>query len=164
MIAIDTNVLLRHLLADDAGQYHRSKKLIESKGPALITDVVLAETVWTLMGKRFGFDKTQICGVIRALIGDGNFGFEDSQTVWSALNDYEERVLIQTQKHPEARLIGVETLEAPNRNPIEYMLDCIERDAPIEGPLSPELSRIGQQIVDTAYQSAREKRTLPLAR
>ena len=89
MIAIDTNVLLRYLLADDAGQYRRSKKLIESKGPALITDVVLAETVWTLVGKRFGFDKTQICVVIRALIGDRSFGFEDSQTVWSALNDYE---------------------------------------------------------------------------
>ncbi len=89
MISIDTNVLLRYLLADDTGQYRRSKKLIESKGPVLIADVVLAETVWTLMGKRFGFDKTQICMVIRTLIGDGNFGFEDSQTVWSALNDYE---------------------------------------------------------------------------
>ena len=60
MIAIDTNVLLRYLLADDAGQYRRAKKLIERKAPALITDVVLAETVWTLMGKRFGFGKMQI--------------------------------------------------------------------------------------------------------
>jgi predicted nucleic-acid-binding protein len=89
MIAIDTNVLLRYLLADDAGQYRRAKKLIESKGPALIIDVVLAETVWTLMGKRFGFDKAQICVVIRTLIADRSFVFEDSQTVWSALNDYE---------------------------------------------------------------------------
>ena len=88
MIAIDTNVLLRYLLADDPGQYRRARNLIESNAPVLITDVVLAETVWTLMGKRFGFDKAQICVVIRTLIGDQGFTFEDSQTVWFALNDY----------------------------------------------------------------------------
>jgi transketolase len=32
----------------------------------------------------------------------------------------------------------------------------------IDGPLSPEISRIGQQIVDGAVQSAREKRTVKL--
>lgn len=89
MIAIDTNVLLRYLLADDLGQHRRAKKLIEANFPVLITDVVLAETVWTLMGKRFGFDRAQICVVIRTLIGDQGFAFEDSQTVWSALNDYQ---------------------------------------------------------------------------
>lgn len=89
MIAIDTNVLLRYLLADDLGQHRRAKKLIESEFPVLITDVVLAETVWTLIGKRFGFDKAQVSATIRALIGDQGFAFEDSQTIWSALNDYE---------------------------------------------------------------------------
>jgi len=89
MIAIDTNVLLRYLLADDAGQYRRAKKLISSNRPVLITDVVLSETVWTLVGKRYGFDKAQISSVIRALVGDLGFAFEDSQVVWSALKDYE---------------------------------------------------------------------------
>ena len=32
----------------------------------------------------------------------------------------------------------------------------------IEGPLSIETSRIGQQIVDTAFRSALEKRTVKL--
>lgn len=95
MIALDTNVLLRYLLADDAGQYRRAKKLIGSNRLVLITDVVLAETVWTLMGKRYGFDKTQICTVIRALIGDQGFAFEDSQVVWSALKDYEGSRMIR---------------------------------------------------------------------
>lgn len=89
MIAIDTNVLLRYLLADDAGQYRRARKLIESNSPVLLTDVVLAEAVWTLMGKRYGFGKAQICLVIRTLIGDQGFTFEDSQVVWSAYKDYE---------------------------------------------------------------------------
>jgi len=33
---------------------------------------------------------------------------------------------------------------------------------PLEGPLSVEISRIGQQIVDTAFRSAREGKALPL--
>ena len=70
MIAVDTNFLLRYLLADDPGLLRRAKKLIASHKSALITDVVLAETVWTLTGKRYGFDTTQICGVVRALISD----------------------------------------------------------------------------------------------
>jgi predicted nucleic-acid-binding protein len=89
VISVDTNVLLHYLLADDPGQFRRAKKLITRHKPALITDVVLAETVWTLTGKRYGFDKTQICGVVRALIGDQGFAFEDAQVVWSALRDYE---------------------------------------------------------------------------
>lgn len=95
MIAIDTNILLRYLLADEAGQYRRAKKLIESNRPVLVTDVVLAETVWTLIGKRYGIDKTQICTVIRTLVGDQGFAFEDSQVVWSALKDYEGSKVIQ---------------------------------------------------------------------
>jgi predicted dehydrogenase len=34
--------------------------------------------------------------------------------------------------------------------------------APLTGPLDPAVSLIGQRIVDTAAESAREKRTLPL--
>lgn len=95
MIAVDTNVLLRYLLADDPGQFRRARKLITSYRPALVTDVVLAETVWTLMGKRYGFDKSKICVVVRALIGDQGFIFEDSQVIWSALKDYEGSRSIQ---------------------------------------------------------------------
>ncbi len=56
----------------------------------------------------------------------------------------------------------VDALNFPGQNPVQYVLDCIEKDKPIEGPLSPEFSRIGQQIVDTAVLSAREKRTVKL--
>ena len=95
MIAIDTNVLLRYLLADDPGQFKRAQKLMASHQPALITDVVLTETVWTLTGTRYDFGKTQICGVIRALIGDQGFAFESSQVIWAALRDYEGAKIIR---------------------------------------------------------------------
>lgn len=95
MIAIDTNVLLRYLLADDTIQYAKAKSLIKSKCPVLITDVVLAETVWTLTGKRYNLGKAAVCVVMRGLISDGAFIFENSQVIWSALRDYEEAKLVR---------------------------------------------------------------------
>ncbi len=90
MIAIDTNVLLRYLLADDAAQYAKAKTLIKDQHPVLITDVVLAEAVWTLTGRRYNLDKAAVCAVVHGLIGDGAFIFESSQVIWSSLCDYEE--------------------------------------------------------------------------
>lgn len=90
MISIDTNVLLRYLLADDAKQFTRAKKLIFNERPILITDVVLIETMWTLAGRRYGFDGAAICSVLRGLIGDSGFVFEDNQVIWSSLRTYAE--------------------------------------------------------------------------
>ena len=42
------------------------------------------------------------------------------------------------------------------------MLGCLKSGAPIEGPLDPALCLTAQRIIDTAAQSAREKRTLAL--
>jgi len=95
VIAIDTNVLLRYLLADDATQHRKAKAVIEAQRPVLITDVVLVESVWTLSGKRYGLDKAAIIEVVRGLIGDGAFRFESFQVVWSALVDYQESKLVR---------------------------------------------------------------------
>jgi len=76
--------------------------------------------------------------------------------------DYEPTVRMQTRAAPEGVVIPVDVLEFPARNPIEYFLDCLELGVPAEGPLSPRIARIGQQIVDTARESAAQKRTLPL--
>jgi glucose-fructose oxidoreductase len=76
--------------------------------------------------------------------------------------DYEPIIRVQTKDRPEAHEIPVDTLEAPRRNPIEYLIHCIETGEEVTGPLSPRLSRIGQQIVDSAVLSAREKRTVKL--
>ena len=58
-------------------------------GPVLLTDVVLAEAIWTLAGKRYSLGKPELYKVIRMLIEDHSFAFEDSQVIWVALNDYE---------------------------------------------------------------------------
>ncbi len=76
--------------------------------------------------------------------------------------DYAETVRVQTRQRPEGYEVPAPPLESPFANPVEYFIHCLERGRAIEGPLSPAVSRIGQQIVDTACRSAREKRTLPL--
>lgn len=76
--------------------------------------------------------------------------------------DYEPTIRIQTADHPEAYDLPVDTLLPPYQNPIQYLIHCIATGEPVTGPLSPALCRIGQQIVETAVQSAQAKRTLPL--
>ncbi len=76
--------------------------------------------------------------------------------------DYDDHVGLQTRSHPAVQQVPVDVLEAPRRKPVEYMLHCKETGAPIEGPLSPELCRTAQRIIDTAVLSARQKRTLEL--
>lgn len=76
--------------------------------------------------------------------------------------DYEKQIRIQTKAKPEGYEQPVDELNAPCANPIQYLLDCLEHGKPVEGPLDPVLCRIGQQIVDSAALSAREKRTVKL--
>jgi predicted dehydrogenase len=79
-----------------------------------------------------------------------------------AITDYADELRVQTRAQPEGFLVPVDEVRAPNRNPIEHVIHHLETGAPLIGPLTLECSRIGQQIVDTAFQSALEKRTLKL--
>jgi glucose-fructose oxidoreductase len=76
--------------------------------------------------------------------------------------DYETTIRVQTAAKPEGETIPVDTLTPPHQNPIQYLIHLLETGKPPVGPLSPALCRIGQQIVDTAAVSAREKRTVAL--
>ena len=76
--------------------------------------------------------------------------------------DYESTIYVQSLADQEGEVLAVDQLEMPFQNPVQYMLDCLEKDKPIEGPLSVEIARVGQQIVDTAVRSASEKRTISL--
>lgn len=76
--------------------------------------------------------------------------------------DYADHVTVQTRARPEPTPVAAEPLPEGARNAVEYVIGCIEKGRPITGPLSPQVSLIGQRIVDTAVQSAREKRTLAL--
>lgn len=76
--------------------------------------------------------------------------------------DYDDHLTAQTRAQPEPHPIPADPLPPGQTNPIEYVLGCIQRGEALTGPLNPATSLTGQRIVDTAAQSAREKRTLPL--
>lgn len=76
--------------------------------------------------------------------------------------DYEDSIRVQTRRHPAGRQITADVLKPPFQNPIQYFVECLRRDRAPDGPLSPRISRIGQQIVDSAVLSAKLKRTVKL--
>jgi len=103
MIAVDTNVLLRYLLDDDARQSNKASSIIAGNSNILITDIVLTETIWTLKGKKYNIDKESIIKVINTLFAEPNIIFEDGQSVWRALNDYKQAKTIKVgNKRKEA--------------------------------------------------------------
>lgn len=76
--------------------------------------------------------------------------------------DYDDYVFVQTRDYPAGRALPAPELNAPEANPIQYVLHALETGRPIEGPLSLPVSRLGQQIVDAAVRSVREQRVVPL--
>lgn len=76
--------------------------------------------------------------------------------------DFRPTVHVQTPDQPDGFDVPVDELTPPNQNPVQYMIDCLERGAPIEGPLSIATARIGQQIVDAAVRSVEERRPVAL--
>lgn len=84
MIGIDTNILLRLWLDDDPAQSRRIDALLAEHGSApqslLVTDVVLAEAVWTLRSA-FELDKSAQLTAVCSLLGETAFAFEDREAV-----------------------------------------------------------------------------------
>ena len=87
MIGIDTNILLRLWLNDAPAQNTRIDALLaehgSTPGSLLVTDVVLAEAVWTL---RSAFDqgRAEQLLAIRSLLIETAFTFEDRDAVTHA--------------------------------------------------------------------------------
>ena len=76
--------------------------------------------------------------------------------------DYQPTVHVQSRDCIEGRDVASDELLPPHQNPVQYVIDCLEQEQQVEGPLAPAISRIGQEITEAAVQSAREKRTVKL--
>jgi len=88
MIAVDTNVLVRFLVRDDAGQAARAAELIRSS-EIWISETVLLETEWVLRSL-YDFTPPRLAGALRALAGLGTVFLEDAGAVAKALNWFEQ--------------------------------------------------------------------------
>ena len=76
--------------------------------------------------------------------------------------DLEPTVRLQTAACPQGEEIPSDALEHPHQNPIAYVIHRLENQLPIDGPLSPAIARIGQQIVDSAVLSIEKGGTVAL--
>ncbi len=88
MLGIDTNVLVRLLVADDADQTRRARRIVEKSvgqdEPVLVSLLVLIETEWVLRS-RYELDKGTILTAFRGLLESRDLAFEDESAVEEAL-------------------------------------------------------------------------------
>ena len=86
MIALDTNLLARLLLQDDAAQYKRVKTLFETRQIFTAPVTVMLELVWVLESRDIA--STQITAGLTALINLPNFKPERVDALREALRSY----------------------------------------------------------------------------
>lgn len=88
MIALDTNVLVRFLTRDDAGQFARAEKCLR-ENEVFIPDTVLLETVWVLTSA-YSFQRPEISTALRRLLGLAGASVSSSERIALALRAYDQ--------------------------------------------------------------------------
>ncbi|HEX9463046.1 MAG TPA: type II toxin-antitoxin system VapC family toxin [Alphaproteobacteria bacterium] len=91
MIGLDTNVIVRYLVHDDAAQARRARAVLESycsdESPGFISLLVLTEICWVLRGA-YRYNRSSIASVIDAFLRTTQLRLEDESTVAAALSLY----------------------------------------------------------------------------
>jgi predicted nucleic-acid-binding protein len=91
VIGLDTNALVRLLVADDPIQAAQVRNFIErhcsTETPGFIGCVVLAETVWVLESV-YGMDRTDIARVVEQLLATPELLLQDHALVRASLDAF----------------------------------------------------------------------------
>jgi predicted nucleic-acid-binding protein len=87
MGAVDTNVLVRLLVADDPAQTKRATVFLEARRPVWISIVVLVETVWVLMTV-YRWSRAQILAMLHTATNSQEFAFQAVESVRRAADVY----------------------------------------------------------------------------
>ncbi|MCO5162113.1 MAG: type II toxin-antitoxin system VapC family toxin [Mesorhizobium sp.] len=93
MIGLDTNILLRATLNDDAVQSPAAQQLLRSLGeePGLVNLPVLMEFFWVLRS-RYKLPQARLAAIMRDLVEVENLQFEALEIVGKALAAFEARL------------------------------------------------------------------------
>jgi predicted nucleic-acid-binding protein len=93
MLGLDTNVLVRLLIEDDAAQTRRARSLVdaavEQEEVVLVSLPVLLETEWVLRS-RYEIPPEAILGLFRAALETRELAFEDEAAIEEALFNWQE--------------------------------------------------------------------------
>lgn len=92
MIGLDTNILARYIVRDDAQQARAATRLIEGQctaaSPGYVGAPVLVELIWVL-ATAYRYDRSLVASVVRQILMTTELLVEDRDTAWAALRDFE---------------------------------------------------------------------------
>jgi len=90
---IDTNVLIRYLVQDDATQAKSATTFIEkhctAEDPGFVGHIVFCELAWVLESN-YAQGRMQIATIIEELLQVVQMQAQDPEIIWRALNDYKK--------------------------------------------------------------------------
>ena len=93
MPAVDTHVLLRHIVQDDAAQSEAATRLIRqcvSAGQTLFVPVTVALEVEWVLRASYGFTKEAVMATLSALLSAAELTFESERALEVALQLYRD--------------------------------------------------------------------------
>ena len=88
MNGVDTNVLIRYLVADDPLQAVKAKRIMES-GTSYVNCIVLCETVWVLESA-YDYGRKEIADTLERILSTHEIEVEDPEMTLAALQDYRQ--------------------------------------------------------------------------
>ncbi len=93
MIGLDTNVVVRYLVQDDAKQSAAATRLIEKtltvEQPGFVSLITLAEIGWVLE-ECYRADRARVADVVEGLLSSRQLIVEQSEVAWRALRTWKE--------------------------------------------------------------------------
>ena len=91
MIGLDTNVLVRYLVEDDAAQASKAAQLIETRctedTPGFVNRIVLCELVWVLESS-YDYPRATVAATLEGLFRTAELEIDASDAAWPALAAY----------------------------------------------------------------------------
>ncbi|WP_137890822.1 type II toxin-antitoxin system VapC family toxin [Ramlibacter sp. 2FC] len=90
MIGLDTNVLVRYIMQDDARQSPLASRLVESltaETPGFVPLVAVVELAWVLLSC-YGLNRAHIVTAFEALLRTKEIVLENAEVVWRAVRVY----------------------------------------------------------------------------
>ncbi|MCM2288538.1 MAG: type II toxin-antitoxin system VapC family toxin [Sulfuritalea sp.] len=85
---IDTNLLLRYLLNDDAGQAKRAQRLLENSSQVTVTPTIVLELVWVL--ECSDCSRAEIAAALRHVLGLPNMRVANEAALFRAVQWFEQ--------------------------------------------------------------------------
>lgn len=92
MIGLDTNVLARYIMQDDAKQSRLASELMDAltaDAPGFIPLVSIVELVWVL-SSCYGLERVQLVAALEGLLRTNQVVVENAEVVWRAVRNFRD--------------------------------------------------------------------------